>query len=190
GDRHQTKQHDQMLPMNIQVYAVLAARDGSLWCAGGQTLFHWNGGQLIPVEENMQVRSLCATPDGGLWLGTYNGALHFLQQGKLTILTNDLPPAPLTALVQSPRGTLWIGSYGGGLRQFKDGQFTIIGEPEGLSSTLIQTLFLDSQGTLWIGTEGAGLGRFKDGRVVSFTKHQGLVDDTIVQILEDEEKFL
>ena len=39
---------------------------------------------------------------------------------------------------------------------------------------------------LWIGTEGAGLTRLEAGRTTTLTTRNGLINDTIVQILEDD----
>jgi signal transduction histidine kinase len=57
----------------------------------------------------------------------------------------------------------------------------------GLPSSWIRTLYLDAQGTLWIGTAGGGLSRLQDGRIATFTMREGLLDNTISQILEDDD---
>src|SRR5262249_24003733 len=43
------------------------------------------------------------------------------------------------------------------------------------------------ENTLWIGTGGGGLNRWKSGSMNGFTTRQGLNDDTISQILEDDD---
>ena len=57
----------------------------------------------------------------------------------------------------------------------------------GLSGGWIRTLYLDDQDTLWIGTDGDGLSRLKDGHIATFTMREGLPDNTISQILEDDD---
>ena len=51
----------------------------------------------------------------------------------------------------------------------------------------IRTLYLDALNTLWIGTDGDGMSRLQDGRVATFTMREGLPDNTISQILEDDD---
>ena len=47
-------------------------------------------------------------------------------------------------------------------------------------------MYLDAQGTLWIGTVGGGLSRWRNGQFTAFTTREGLPDNTISQILEDD----
>ncbi len=170
---------------NPQVGAVVVARDGSLWCTAGPTLFHWQEGKLSSIRGNSWLRCLCEDVQEGLWIGNQEGALRLLRGGQLRDFTEFAPRGQLISLIQQPDGTLWIGSYGGGLARLKDGKRTLFTKQDGLRSDIIRALYLDHEGTLWIGTEGGGLSRFKDGRIVSFGKEQGLPDETILQILED-----
>jgi ligand-binding sensor domain-containing protein/signal transduction histidine kinase len=175
---------------NPQVSAVLVARDGSLWCSAGPSLFHWQEGQLSSVRGGSWVRCLCEDRQEGIWIGSQDGTLKLLKRGQLVDTSPFGPRGQLTSLVQERDGTLWVGTYGGGVGRLKDGRWAFFQKEQGLRSDIVQTLCLDSEGTLWIGTEGGGLGRFKDGRIVSFGKPQGLPEETILQILDDGAGYL
>lgn len=175
---------------HLFVGAMLGARDGSLWWGAGPALFQWKDGVYLsdferePWLRGDRILSLCENRAGGLWVGTYNGRLQLLQNGRFTPIPG-LPEKPVTALAQEPDGTLWIGTMGGGLLRWRQGEPTVFTVTNKLRSNLIRALHLDANGTLWIGTVGGGLARWSNGRLTSFSAQQGLADDTILQILED-----
>ena len=180
---------------HMLVETLLAGRDGSLWWGAGPALGHWKTGQMIerfsdtPWLLGDRVWSLCEDRSSGIWVGTYNGKLGRLRQGKFLQLKN-FSGKPITALAQQPDGTLWIGSLGGGLVRLKDQKLTTFTTKSGLQSDLVRTLHLDAAGALWIGTDGGGLNRWARGRMAGFTTRQGLPDDIVLQILEDNDDGL
>ncbi len=179
---------------HLNVEAVLAGRDRSLWWGAGPVLYQWRDGKLLfSFAEGWlvgdRVWSLCEDRTEGMWVGTYNGQLQFLKQGKFTPV-GGLPARPVTALAQETDGTLWIGTLGGGLARLQNDKLTIFTTRDGLRGNLIRALWLDSEGTLWIGIAGGGLVRRSKGEFFSFTSHQGLIDDTVLQIVEDDDDSL
>ena len=175
-----------------QTQAALATSDGSVWTSAGGVLSQWREGRMVSaygagtrLGSNI-VSCLCEERKGGMWVGSRNGALMLLSKGEFIPVTNGVPGAELTALVQQPDGTLWIGSYGGGLGRVKERSGTIFGRAQGLRSDLIRALCLDSKGYLWIGTEGGGLSCLREGTIRSFGAQHGMGADTVVQILEDD----
>ncbi|HTV41852.1 MAG TPA: two-component regulator propeller domain-containing protein [Candidatus Sulfotelmatobacter sp.] len=177
---------------HLFVGALLAARDGSLWWGAGPALFQWKDGAWLSVYDQEpwlrgdRVLSLCEDRDGGMWVGTYNGQLQLLKDGRFLPVHGMPGRKPVVALAQDPDGSLWIGSMGGGLLRLQNGRLSIFTVTNGLRSDLIRVLHLDHSGTLWIGTDGGGLARWAGGRITSFTSRQGLMDDTVLQILEDD----
>src|SRR5438477_68780 len=83
-----------------------------------------------------------------------------------------------------------VGSAAGGLVRLSPDGVSAFSLTNGLLSNEIRTLYLDEAGTLWIGTGGGGLSRMKNGSLVSFSTRQGLGDDTVSQILEDDDNRL
>lgn len=181
---------EELLSRNLQVSALLAAHDGSLWAVGGSSLFNWKNGSLNLVCQVYGVHCLCEDRDGALWLGNEKGTLQRYVSGTLETFTNQLSGSPISAIVQSADGTLWIASYSHGLGCLRNGECKVYGRAAGLQSELLRTLCLDKENTLWIGTEGGGLSRMQNGKIFNYGKSQGLPDETILQILEDENGML
>lgn len=83
----------------------------------------WTSEDGLPDSS---VTSLAQTPDGYLWVGTYNGLARF---DGLTFKTFDPDNTPALAharirlLAVDRRGTLWISTFDGSLTTFRDGQF-------------------------------------------------------------------
>ena len=171
--------------------AVLAARDGTVWWACQRALLGLkNNTLLLDHEHNAllfreNIRALAEDQAEGLWLGTASGRLMRLRQGQLTVFTNGLLGAALTAIAPDPDGSLWIASHGGGVKHFKNGEVTAITLRQGLTNDAINTLYLDAESSLWIGTAGSGLSRWKDGRAFNFGPLDVLAEDVITQIIED-----
>ena len=180
---------------HLLVEAVLGGRDGSLWWGAGPSLYQLRQSTLVshysdtPWLRGDRVWSLCEDRTAGMWVGTYNGKLGLLKNGKFSPV-EGLSGKPVTALAQEADGTLWIGSLGGGLARLRNQQLTVFTTKDGLQSDLVRVLRLDAEGTLWIGTDGGGLNRWSQGHMAGFTTKQGLLDDIVLQILEDDDGCL
>lgn len=113
-----------------QRWSVLAVLLVSLLSAHGQAA----SGYLIDVWTrenglpNSSVTSLAQTPDGYLWIGTYNGLTRF-DGVKFVSYDPENTPALRRARVRrlfvDEGGTLWINTYDGSLTSFKSGVFTL-----------------------------------------------------------------
>ena len=189
-DQHEVLLRDDLRPGNLQVSALLAARDGSLWVVGGSTLFHWSGGELNSVCQVPGVQTMCEDKDGSLLLGNEKGALQRYSQGRLETVTTQINGFAISCITESPDGAIWIATYSHGLACLLDGKCKMFGRAEGLRSELLRVLYLDKKNVLWIGTEGGGLSRLENGKITSFGRVQGIPDETILQILEDDQGWL
>ena len=65
-------------------------------------------------------------------------------------------------------GSLWCGTRAG-LSRWQNGQMTSFTKEDGLPSSRIRSLAVDSNDQLWIGTR-AGLARFDNGKFTVYTK--------------------
>ena len=189
-EQYEVLLREQLLPWNLQVSALLAAEDGSLWGVGGSSLFHWKNGVINLVCPVDGVHCLCEGRDHSIWLGNDKGVLQRFTRGKLEKYTNELRGSEITAMVQAADGTLWVASYSHGLGRLANGEFKLYGRADGLQSDLLRALCLDKDRALWIGTEGGGLSRMEAGKIVSWGNAQGIPDETILQILEDDHGML
>lgn len=81
------------------------------------------------TEDNLSgstVTSILQTPDGYLWVGTYEGLTRFDGVHSVTfdsLNTPALSHSRIQGLYLDARGTLWINTYRGGLTSFRDGLF-------------------------------------------------------------------
>lgn len=73
------------------------------------------------------VTAIAQTPDGYLWIGTYNGLARFDGVRFVTfdpVTTPALKNARITALFVDAWGTLWINTYDGSMTSLRNGIFT------------------------------------------------------------------
>src|SRR6516225_5819618 len=83
----------------------------------------WDTENHLP---NSSVTAIAQTPDGYLWVGTYNGLARFDGLRFVTfdpVNTPALGQARIRDLFLDERGTLWINTYRGGLTSYRDGVF-------------------------------------------------------------------
>ncbi len=152
------------------------------------------------------IRALCLTSDGELWVGTLAGLNLFDRAtGNCTIYTNN-PSQPysishnqIVSIVEDRVNSrfLWVATAGGGLNSFdrKTGKATAfrhkVADASSLSSDNLFDTYQDRSGTLWVATNGGGLNRFNRTNG-TFTVYRHDAEDTtslnhnrVTCILED-----
>jgi len=85
----------------------------------------WRGESGLPSSS---VTAIAQTPDGYLWIGTYNGLARF--DGVRFVKfdpdnTPQLKRARVRKLYLDQAGTLWINTYDGSLTSYRDGNFRL-----------------------------------------------------------------
>jgi signal transduction histidine kinase/ligand-binding sensor domain-containing protein len=83
----------------------------------------WNTENGLPSST---VTSIAQTPDGYLWVGTYNGLSRFDGARFVTfdpVSQPELTQARVQGLFQDVTGTLWINTFRGGLTSYRAGKF-------------------------------------------------------------------
>lgn len=102
------------------VLVVFAGRSG---VAGEFLTEVWTAEQGLPDSS---VTSVAQTPDGYLWVGTYNGLARFDGLNFVTFDPENTPAlahARVRRLHVDKRGTLWINTFDGSLTSLRAGQF-------------------------------------------------------------------
>lgn len=142
----------------------------------------WLPGDGLPQAS---VNAIAQTPDGYLWLGTYEGLARFDGVRFTTYDTANTPALGnnrVSALLTDRDGALWIGTDGGGLVRLAGRAFTRFTTSEGLSHDSITALSLAGDGGLWIGTRGGGLNRLSDGTFERFEWEPSLRGATVLEL--------
>jgi len=201
------------------IYAIIEDTEGYLWiaCYGAGlsrihvdhidtplfTNYQSNPGNRNSLSNNL-ILSLCADGDGGLWIGTENGGLDFLETDMKTFVhfksnpndPNSLSGNSIQSLFQDKNSNLWIGTYSGGaniiykakqtFRHFKN----LPGNPNSLNNNNIWEFNEDSKENIWIATDGGGLNRF-DPRTGDFknfnSRNSNLSSDAVLTVYVDSQ---
>jgi signal transduction histidine kinase/ligand-binding sensor domain-containing protein/DNA-binding response OmpR family regulator len=123
------------------------------------------------------VYSLCFDTSGNLWVGTDKGAALFnpRTQAFTPFVHSDnnphsIAPGRIRDIKQLGNGEIWFATTQGGVSVLSPGSYayndlrnarfahlSANGEPEGLSSVYIKTIFQDSFGNVWLGNYRSGV---------------------------------
>jgi PAS domain S-box-containing protein len=152
--------------------------------------------QVWRIEDGLPqntVNAFAQTPDGYLWMGTYDGLVRFDGIG-FTVFdagnTPELKSSRIVNLFVDHNGALWIcpdrASGESGLTRYQEGKFTTFTTVNGLPASHVESISEDRDGGIWLKTEDDGLTRFKDGRFTRYTAKDGLPTDFIGEIQTDE----
>ena len=143
-----------------EIQALAQTTDGFLWLGTATGLFRFDGirfepykpqsGQMFPQRN---VVSLCAVPDGGLWVGYRYGGVSFIQNGMVTDYgkPEGLPPHAVSAFALDKQGAIWIAAGEDGLARLEGSHWKKIGRDWGFADQA-HTVFVDHAGTVWVGT--------------------------------------
>lgn len=124
----------------------------------------WTADDGLP---NSSVTSVAQTPDGYLWIGTYNGLTRFDGMRFVTFdpaTTPALAHARVRQLMTDSQGTLWINTYDGSMTALRHGNFEREWNGDGgidpdvalVSSSSNQVTFLLHRGSLRRKSAGSG----------------------------------
>ena len=91
--------------------------------------------------------------------------------------TSSIRRVTATAVVEDREGNVWIGSTGG-VTRFDGESFTTFTEDDGLNSTFVWSLFVDTAGVIWIGTYD-GVSRFDGNAFLPFPIPASTRNDTV-----------
>ncbi len=150
-----------------RVLALRVGRDSTVWAG------HWRGlsrlrdgvweSLPLPGGASAPVLALAEDSDGRLWLGTQDGRLGVVEQGRVRWVQQLR--TPVQALAEDSTGRLWVGSKVGLLWLNRDSgaiEARLRHDPRrlsGLAGNDISGLLRDASGAMWVSGYGLGLQR-------------------------------
>ena len=173
------------------VNSILADGKSGFWLGGQTALVHWHDGvsETYPIrglKSNVGhpgIAGLARGPDGSLWVGILasgpgRGLGRLINGAFQPFVTPSFDGSKLTvhSITFDGDGNLWVGTYGAGIFRIHGSMVDHFGRTEGLSSDLVNAVFVDREGILWAATP-AGIDRFRDPPVASFSSVEGLGND-------------
>ena len=155
-------------------------------------LFRYNAAgfkQILLGRETLTdaISALLSDKDGGFWVGTYTGLLHYADgvpaKNKGVLLLKD---KLITCLAQSDDGSILVGTSAGLYRVVGDKVRMV----EGLSHPYVLSISIDNARNVWVGTKGGGLDWLKGDHPVHLDTTNGMVDYTVFSVFDDGQGFL
>lgn len=141
-------------------YDVFTDAEGNIWMASdAQGIFRFSGAPFVSLDENSglpsaQVMSIAATPDGTLYLGTYDAGLFTFKNGAFTrVKLGQSEVQAVTAMVVDDDNAVWVGTRTEGIYELlSGGAIRHYARPEfPLPSNSVAALHKDAQGQIWAG---------------------------------------
>jgi ligand-binding sensor domain-containing protein len=155
----------------------LVAVDDYLWAGidGGIKVFHADNPELQRFYHRLnsglkanQVYTVAVDGQGGVWLGTDNGAIYRSGDGSWSYFTRENSPLTVNniqAIAVDELGGVWFGTWGGGayyLDQNKNWHsYHTLNSP--LPGNRIYAIALVAGGGVWVGTDNRGAAYLSPG---------------------------
>src|SRR5215813_3931528 len=138
------------------------------------------------ISSDLLIISITQTGDGVVWMGSRDIGLIYVNEGRMSALTKELPDIKINSLLAVDR-EVWIGTDNGLVRW--NGRETNNADlPDALKHTQITSLTRDSGSNLWVGAP-KGLTRLNAGRA-SLLQDSGNGASEVNATFEDRERNL
>jgi signal transduction histidine kinase/ligand-binding sensor domain-containing protein len=145
------------------VSSLAQTKDGYLWIGSSLGLYRFDGLRFSPYPFNanqpalpsLDVASLAADLDGGLWVALRNSkAVHLTADGSSVIYDKNsgLNPNTIDKIRCLPDGSVWI-SGGSKLYRLQGAGWVDFGASHGLGTGGVFSVFFDREGNIWVGRD-------------------------------------
>jgi signal transduction histidine kinase/ligand-binding sensor domain-containing protein/DNA-binding response OmpR family regulator len=173
---------------------------GGMDCFDGKNFIHYRHIDSLPESiADDRVFSIYEDSNLNLWIGTLNFGLDRFDREKNvfyhhnTHVPQTMHSENITSIMEDSRGNLWIGtSWGIDVLDKSTSRFIhYISGNSKLSYNNVNGIFEDHAGNIWIATN-RGLNVLPKGKAdfKPFFIKDGLPDNTVLDILEDDDHYL
>lgn len=170
---------------DVNVNQILPDSEGNTWLGtSGSGLFKYyvKDFDKYPVDRFGSVQALEKGRDGSFWIGTQNRGIWRTNDNNLTqydIGTSN----EVNAIKADQNGDVWTATYNGlGKFDNRTGRFDFFTREDGISSTYVNSLDIDSKGNIWYGTRSNGVGYFDGKEFKNFSLEEGLYSRNVTAI--------
>jgi signal transduction histidine kinase/streptogramin lyase len=170
---------------------LLVDPDGSLWVASlGGGLAHYQAGKFnsyttrdgLPSDD---IGCLYRDSRGVLWIGTRDGKIARMVQGRFAEVSLGISASSITAFMEGPDQSLWIAAWGYGVLRLQNGRVSAFSVKDGLPDARVSGLYRDPSGQIW--TAGwKGISSWNGTRFVSHAAVNAMVSYAI-SCIEDRD---
>ena len=178
------------------IKSILFEPDGALWVGTDQgvnryrkteTGYEFDQYHSNPNFNESEVSSLFLDKFGRVWIGYLNARLVLFKDGFFEEVDAPKTLKNISGFALDRNKTLWIATEGGGLFRHQLSpdsivarQFMEIGMDDGLSSSDIHQLVVDSEGNLWAGTaSGVDVLSLNNRSEIKEVRHYGMTEGFI-----------
>ena len=173
----------------LGLLALLCLSSGAAWAQKKPiSAFYreiWTTREGLPHN---QVNSIAQTPDGYLWLGTWEGLVRY-NGLEFQLFDRSNTPAlqdnAVRSLSVAADGSVIVGTSRGGVTVKRGDQWTTYLEKDGLAQDEILDAIQDRSGRLWVATESEGLSVLDHGRATQYNTRNGLPSNVVFDLRED-----
>ena len=170
------------LPGNT-ITDIIQSKDGYIYIGTYDGLVRYDGFDFTILNKNtvadfdcVSARSVFEDSNEVLWVGSNDGGLARIKDGKVTMFTVDdgLPNNSIRAITEDKQGNIWIGTAAGTVYYSEKKGFVV---PEGLEDLksdqeVAVSLYCDTAGRIWLNTaKQGGVYYYTSGK---FQKYKGL----------------
>ena len=174
---------------SVALCGAMAARSGAVEVRafGDDMVACWQTEDGLPQNS---VLSIAQTPDGYLWLATFDGLARFDGVRFTVFDTSNLPGLPSNRLVRlfvDRAGVLWLVTETYELARLADGRCRQLGSADGVPECGVVRVGEDGQGRLWMADTEGSLHRWEGRRFVRMLAPGGFAEGHVSLIFSDSE---
>jgi len=190
---------------NDIIVSLCIDRDQKLWigtyfggldCFDGKTFTHYRHDDKNPGSiADDRVWSVLEDSSDRLWIGTFAGGLDIFDRSKKVFYhpfnSTQIRSPYVSSVFEDRSGNIWVGGYAG-VDEIINKSNSILHYQKANNGKLIgdnvNSITQDSRGLIWIATrDGVDIFNTKTGIFTPLTKETGLPDNSILNILEDND---